>query len=544
MNFYLTFIICCCFSPLVQAGYQATNSGTANSLTNQMLPSSPLTPINQTSVRNLTNTVATYPLLSTTSNNTLQQCIKSHAINAMTPAKTRPLLRNAALSILKTPPTAFKNYPTGSALFTGYPDIAAKFDTMIANFQTDPQFVTMFRKVHIGVLNELYDYLMGIFMNFNLQHVGITQTPNASGDVQISVPLFLQYEQTYAANTKTLIINKLMDVIESQFNSAIRSYTNNIPQTFATFTGKTAIQNDYSMDLTQLIVHQLEPDMVNFKKTYLTALGSYVSFFQLYTNYLNQPHPQKPESFTAFVDIGEQINQFLYHDAQNATDKTKVAFAKMNPPLFHFSYDDMCALELIPHLAKLIPTNVKTIEWPEHIVQAAQEGLVLNIPGQKPHPLAYFKATNGVVVRNLTGNTSSAKLFICLRLGDNLFEQELIAQPTWLNSWDGIVKILRACFGDFSALLGLNILDPVLEALIANVVLTQQGKDPNAADNISQACKQTLAKWNQAINGTNASQPKEQVPSLPSLGNIPNLPSFPALPNITTPPLLTQPGVQ
>jgi len=540
MNFHLIFILCSFFSSFIQAGYQATSVGNANSLTNQMFASSSLTPTNQKSLSNMVHTVSTYPILGITSNNTLQQGIKSHKLNAMTPAKTRPLLRNAALSILKPSLGSFKNYPKGATLFAGYPTIAAKFDTMIDGFQANPRFVTMFRKVHIGVLNELYDYLMGIFMNFNLQHIGISQNSDASGNLQISVPLFLEYEENYAANTKTLIINKLMDIIESQFNGAIRSYTKNMPQTFATFTGKTAIQNDYSMDLTQLIVHQLEPDMVNFKKTYLQALGGYLSFFQLYTGYLNQPHPRQPDSFTAFVDIAEQINKYLYNDAQDTDDKSKVAFAKMNPPLFQFSYDDMCALELIPHLAKSMPSTIKTIDWPDHIVQAAQEGLVLNIPGQKPHPLAYFKDTNGVIVRNLSKSTS-VKLFICMRLGDNLFEQELIPQPTWLNSWEGVVRILRACFGDFSALLGMNILDPVLEALILNVTLTQQGKDPNATDNISAACKTTLAKWNQSIKNQNGkTQGSQQAPSLPSLSGLPSLPSLPS--NFTTPPLLIQPG--
>lgn len=535
MIFYLFFTTIFLFSSLLNAGYQAAASDSSNTLTNQMFLSSQLTTTNQKPLTNLIDSVATYPLLGVTSKGSLQQGIKSNAITAMTPAKTRPLLRNAGMTILKTTPTAFKNYPTGQTLFPHYPAIATKFDTMISTFQRNPPYVTLFRKVHINVLNELYEYLMGIFMNVSLQHTGITQNEN-TGDLQVSVPLYLQAEEQYAANTKTLIVNQLINIIESQFNSAIRSYTNNLPQTFATFIGKTAIQNDYSMDLTQLIIHQIEPDLVSFKKTYLQALADYLSFFQLYTSYLNQPHPTYPQAFTAFVDIAEQINQFLYQDQQNNPDKSKIAFAKMNPPLFSFNYDDITALQMIPYLAKTLSPDVKSLAWPDHIVEAAQKGLVLNIQGQTPHPIAYFKTATGSVVRNLSKDTS-INLFVCLRLGDNLFEQQLIPQPDWLNSWDGIVKILQACFGDFSAILGMNILDPVMEALISNTLQTQQGKDPNAANNISKAAQETIARWNTLIHKT---QTTSSNSNLPPLNQLPNLPSLPPL--SITPPLLNQPG--
>src|SRR5207249_215865 len=126
------------------------------------------------------------------------------------------------LSILHPAPQSFAAYPAGAALFPGYAPASAKFDSMIAMFAQNPHFVAFYRKVHINVLNELYHYLMSIYMNFNLQHAGIIQ--NEQGDLSISIPDFLQTEQQYAINSKTLIVNHLMAIIESQFNGAIRSY--------------------------------------------------------------------------------------------------------------------------------------------------------------------------------------------------------------------------------------------------------------------------------------------------------------------------------
>lgn len=540
MKHRIIFLLLCSTYSLIQAGYTPSTAPTT-SLTDQMYLSSPLTANNHRQIGNLVHTVGTYPLIGVISddagNMTVCQGTQDRAIKAMTPAKIRPMLRNANLSILRPTPDAFKNYPSGTAIFPGYSKLSTKFDAMIADFKKNPQFISFFRKVHINILNELYHHLMSIYMNFNLQHAGIKQTD--TGDLQVSIPLFLQDEETYAANSKTMIINQLVGVIESQFNGAIRSYAH-IPHTFATFIGKTAIQNDYSVDLTQFIIQQLEPQLIKTKQTYLEALASYLSFFQLYTSYLQQPHSTKPEHFTAFVDIAEKINQFLYNDAATNQDKSITAIAKMNPPLFHFGYDDIRALQLLPHLAKTMPPKVQSIGWPSHILEAAQEGLILNIPGQTPHPLAYFRTADGIVVRNLEKDLT-VPLYICMRLGENLFEQQLLPQPDWLNSWDGVAKILRACFGDFSAILGMGILDPCMEALVSNVVLMQQGKDPNAAENISAAATSLIDKWKKLQAGTSsASQIAAQNQTTFNIPSLPSLPS-PTLSSTLTPPLLTQP---
>ena len=50
--------------------------------------------------------------------------------------------------------------------------------------------------------------------------------------------------------------------------------------------------------------------------------------------------------------------------------------------------------------------------------------------------------------------------------GDNMFEEELLKQPDWLNSSQGVLSMLQVCLGDFSKIIDLNILDPFTQAVI------------------------------------------------------------------------------
>jgi hypothetical protein len=373
---------------------------------------------------------------------------------------------------------------------------------------------------------------MSIYVNFNLQHAGITQ--NNDGSLLVNIPAFVQSEKDYALNKKTLIINHLMNVIESQFNSSIRSCVPKLPQVYASFVGKNLVHNDYSIDLTQFLDQEIAPEVAANRKIYLQGLATYLDFFQTYTSYLNKPHPSKKhrQHFVAFVDIAESINKFLYADADVQADKALVAISKMNPPLFLFNYDDVRALKIIPHLAKSLPAQSLKVMWPEQMVQAANEGIILHLPGQAPHPLAYFRNSLDSVVTNTT-NDLNVKLFMCVRNGQNLFEEQLIAQPDWLGSWDGISKILRACFGDFSALRGLDILDPCMESLIDVVIAVQNGQDLTKLQTSSQICSNLIKTWKKTdVTTTNVVDKGASVinglPLMPTL-NLPS--SLPALPS-------------
>lgn len=564
------------------------NSNLTNSDASKIFYSSPLTLNNQKPIKNLLSTTPSYLTLGIINNGQeLYQGIQNRKTKTAIPQKIQPLLKTSKLSLFKTIPDAFKNYPSGEKLFKNYPDVAQKFNAMINGFVTNPKFIPLFRKVHINILNELYSHLMGIFMNFNLHHPGIIQ--NQEGDLQVNVSEFITSEKMYDMNKKTMIINHLIGIIESQFNSAIRSYAHHMPQSFATYIGKIAIHNDYSTDLTRLILEEIEPELKNLQISSLQALANYVEFFQLMTSYLNKKSKIQNPQFSGFVDIAQGVNEFLYAD-KNANqsiiaqmknkapsaylsqdlniaqerfapklkntispldkiskeqlqsksqlfsdDSYLIALSKMNPPILNFRYDDLRAIKVIPYLAQKLSPNSKNISWPAHIVEAANEGLLLN-SGDKSHPIAYFKTKENEIVKNFSNDTSS-DLFICMRLGDNLFEQILIAQPDWLNSWDGIFKIMRACYGDFTAIVGMGILDPVMESLVANVKQIQEGKAIINSGVVYQNAQNLIQSWkNKYKNSSSALASQEVVNNVPSLPKLPSL-SFPN----ETPSLLAQP---
>ncbi len=442
---------------------------------------------------NLIQSVSSYPamgIVKTETGSTACQIIQNRTTKATAPPHSVPFFKNANFSVLRAQGTEFHNYPSGAMLFKDYPSLSQKFDALIEMLIKQPKFIAFVRKIHLNTLNETYRILMNIYTNFNLQHVGIKQTKNAQGNpaLHINIPAFLQEEDEYASNKKTLIINHFVNVIESQLNGAIRSVMPKVPHTYATYSGKTLIQNDYSIDLTHFIIQQLDPALIKYKNDYLQALVTYLAFFQEYTSLLLEPHPQKQQHFTAFLDVAETINHYLYSDLDVTQEQTQEAkmkhvLQKMDPPMFTFSYDDIRAVKLIPHLAKSLPKNTKQIKWPEHIVDAANE--IITVDG---HPMAYFKDDAGNIVKS----NQATKLFIVIQSGKNLFEEELLAQPEWLNSWTGVVKVLRGCFGDFSSLLGLNILDPCMEALIQNALGVMQGKDVNKQNPLANICQTYL----------------------------------------------------
>ncbi len=420
--------------------------------------------------------------------------------------------------------TDYTNYPPGDALFPNHPNLAAKFDAVIQLMTYQPTFKHFFNKIHLSALNELYEYLINVYTNFNLQHVGITETPGALNSVTISinVPLFLQNEQTYDTNKKTLIINHLINIIESQINGKIKSLMPNIPHLFATSTGKTLIQNDFSFDLTKFILPQIK---ATYQNTYLQNLGIYFDFFQEFTSYLNQPHPDQSH-FTEFVALAEAINQYIYGStiAQgtlvDSINQMQIALQAMNPPMFNFTYDDIRALKLIPHLAKSLPTTTTSIGWPDHILHAAtNKTMYSSQPGlQDPHPIAYFKDSNGHIVFD---QESAERLFVVIQSGANFFEEEVQKQPDWLNSWEGIAKIMAACFGDFSALIGLNILDPFMETLMTNTISTMNNQPLDFSENnpLQQSCADLIVQIN-TLNTTPA--PTCTIIPAPAKGGAPS----------------------
>lgn len=478
--------------------------------------------------KKLINTVKSYPSMGTYLNedgvtHTAHQFINNRCLNGSLPPEIIPTIKSGGFSILRGQKTDFNNYPKGATLFPDYPDLATKFDALITLMVTKPVFKAFFNKIHLNILNELYENFMNIYTNFNLQHVGIKETNNSQGSTTLSfnIPLFLQNETDYEANKKTLIINHLVNIIESQMNGKIKSIMPSIPHLFATSAGKALIQNDYSIDITALMIKQIDPGMAKYKQLYIEGLATYLSFFQEFTSLLLQPHPKKPNHFTAFVHVAEAINEFLYgsktaNDTNSDPEKQVTqALSKMNPPLFTFNYDDIRALKLLPHLAKSLNPKSKSIDWPSHIVTAAEQGTMVS-----GHPIAYFKDNS----ENIVKKEQAEHLYVVLQSGANYFQEELLEQPDWLNNEAGVINIMRGCFGDFSALIGLKVIDPCTETLIKSAMSVASGTPYSDNDSLALICQTFLDDVTYLKSG-NTTLPKttpanEQNQQQPNINNI------------------------
>ena len=145
---------------------------------------------------------------------------------------------------------------------------------------------------------------------------------------------------------------------------------------------------------------------------------------------------------------------------------------QITPPLFFYDTPSIRALKVIPQLAHALPLNTISIEWPKALVDAAQTGSTLKdkFRYESTIPLAYFTDSKG---KKVTSPKSAKHLYVNIPTMQYLYVQEVLPQPAWLNSADGVIKMLRACVGDFSILFDpvfkdQSIIDPCLGCIIAN----------------------------------------------------------------------------
>ncbi|MDP3787921.1 MAG: hypothetical protein Q8Q60_01220 [Candidatus Chromulinivorax sp.] len=378
------------------------------------------------------------------------------------PANLLAEAQQASLSILK--PTdanrtiLYQNYPDGALLFPKNPDIASKFDVMVNAIKKNPDLIEFFRKIHINSLNQLYMYLMKIYTNFNLTNPGYlaeTDIPTAN------VSDYLINEATYATNKKKLVMNHFINLIQSQFGASIISYAPTTPADVAVTLGKIFVHNDYGIDLTPFTQPQTDVKILENQAIYITFLQKYIDFFQAYTQCLFNIDDN---GINEYYSIAKEIKRFLYPTAMNTISETTTpqqtnpALAKMNPTMFFYDVESMRSIQFIPFVTKTIPAQSQLIPWAPKIVNAAVKKLTVN-----GHAVAFFTDN----AEKTTANQIDAKhLYVLTEVGPTLFQQELLAQPGWLNTQAGSLRILRACLGDVSALVGMGILDHETEIII------------------------------------------------------------------------------
>ena len=469
-----------------------TNSSSGNKTTKN---SNGLTP--KAARYDITQSVVTNPKVALATdaagNKMYAQSMTDRTTRFTTPQAMHDCVRNANLSVLRSKPNSYKNYPSASELFPHHPELGTQFTSLIKNFTANPEFIKFFRKIHLNALNELYDHLMKVYSNFNLQHVGTTTVNN---QVVINVQNYIQDEATAATSKKTLIINHLVNIIEAQFNGAIQAIMKGIPALLATHVGKTMVQSDFSIDLSYFILEQESDVLQNLQTSYLQLFGQYLAFFESYTQYLQVPHATIP-NLTEFAHVAQNIQQYL------GTDEDTI-ITKMDPPMFFFDADSFRALKIIPKLAQDLPAKHTTIDWPAAIVQSIEQKATVQISSgnQKVngHLVGYFKTDSG----DMTNDISQAVgAFMMLEVGQNFYEQEILVEPEWMGSTEGIINILRACLGDLHKLVGLSILDPITETVILHSYNTAKNI-PITPTPISQAAEQMITGLQQGRANTQA----------------------------------------
>jgi transcriptional regulator with XRE-family HTH domain len=372
-----------------------------------------------------------------------------------------------------------KNHPSGSTLFAGAGNLGGLLDNFLDSIDEDNQhFLVYFSKIHLLILHEIYQYLMSIYVTFNMTHVS-------------TVEEHLINQTTQALNKKTMIINHLFSIIEAQSNKAILMRFPNLPEHIASKAGKMIMKNDYGADLNLMLEKQEEMLFADQnvqtyykdrREKYLDIFGRYLNFFKSYTATLEQQDPIYGSKFVQYAkDVQKVINTHSSHfknvqkQLKNTDAGAKVKALReiktINPPLFFYDEATFRGMKIIPRLAKDLPKKSENVPWPKKLVEDAKNPQgIKNKWGNviSNQPPAYFKNAQGQVTPNLSDAVS---LYVNIPTLQNMYTQEVLPQPDWLNSYDGVMMMLRACLGDFTAIYSPQlkdelILDPCLSCIV------------------------------------------------------------------------------
>ncbi len=340
----------------------------------------------------------------------------------------------------------YENYPTGATLFTDNKDLAQQFDTMVQAFKKNRESIEFIRKIHLSIISQIYDHLIKVYTNFMFTYPGYDQTQETP---TTNLDEFVNYENKYAMTPKKVILNHLINLIQSQLTYLIISYNPQAEVDTAASAGKMFLQNDYGVNLQEFTQEKLSEEKIASLKT----CSEYQKFFKLFTSYLSKKNPESLHN--QYYTIAKQIAEITQFDDLEKAQK------KMNPIMFFFDFETLRAVQYLPTAAKKLVKNSSLIPWAPDIVQAA-----IKKSEQNGQPVAYFKDDKNQKTFDVT---KAQSLYTLTQTGSVFFEQEILAQPTWLNHEEGILKVLCGCLGSFSELIGLKIIDTTLEKILTKL---------------------------------------------------------------------------
>lgn len=373
-------------------------------------------------------------------------------------------------------------------------------------------FIPIFRKVQFMVLNDLYLYLTGVYELFNLTHFASKKAKSCTdkpGKEEVGV--YLLAEQKKAVNKKALVLSHLINVIQGQMFFICSYNTPLIPKSTAVKAGSMLLENDKSIDINVLLrdfkseYQILKPDSrtpelraaynnsIKTQKKYLDTLKDVLVFFGTYAGMLKA----EPADFIAVAEGIEKrmaADQFqvsaqrIAASADSREEKIKKlrelkkTHKPINPPFFYYNKEMLRALKIIPQVAADIerqlgkePKDDAVVNWPEQLKLKAEQACKAYScadsldtecadKNYKDYPVAFFTDNDNAVVK-IKG--SAQKLFINVPMPTGMpYIQEIKKQPDWVNSKDGILKILGACLGDYASLIGTGILNPCTQRIL------------------------------------------------------------------------------
>jgi hypothetical protein len=412
------------------------------------------------------------------------------------------------------------NHPSGKELFPTNGAFAAQLDAFLSSIDKNNYFLAYFGRIHLVILHELYSYLMKIYTTFNM-----TVTKNLKE--------YIKDEPIQALNRKTHIINHFLSIIEGQSNQAIRARMPALPQHLATYAGNTLLLNhDYGADLNLLIEKQelnviddpvIQQGIRDMRSKYLDIFGKYLIFFKNYTSSLEQDDLIYGSQFIGHAKTIQKIMDSQTPTISRPTTWDKAAVAqrtetlrqlkKINPPMFFYDDEIIRSIRVIHKTAKTFGPGIQKVGWPQKLVVDAKDPTPIRDKNRQTTrlvPPAYFVDAAGNIT---TSEKNAVRLYVNIPTLQDMYTQQVLVQPEWLNSTRGVTLMLHACLGDFTALFDPIfdqeiILDPCIRCIIMNAGIkvgvvsgARYGQVCHECDSYLDALKKLIAQQQQAQQG-------------------------------------------
>ncbi len=133
------------------------------------------------------------------------------------------------------------------------PELGRAYQNFIDAVHEVPTFIPMFRNLHIVALHQIYTHLVGIYITLNMTYI-------------TDIKSYLALEKRFGLNKKTLIINQLVKVIQSQLTQALLTLLPGVPLSYSIQSGMRTIHRDTLSNPDALVL--------DLETAVLTAIGA------------------------------------------------------------------------------------------------------------------------------------------------------------------------------------------------------------------------------------------------------------------------------